>query len=342
MSKIFFNKNILITGICGTVGKELLRQVLDEKPNKVIGLDNNETGLFFIAEKHRLYHNTDFFFADIRDKDSLTQHMNGIDIVFHTAAMKHVIISERSPRDSIRSNVIGVQNVIDASLLQGVKRVIFTSSDKAVNPTNVMGTTKLMGERLMTAASAFSPLGGTIFATTRFGNVLGSRGSVIPIFKDQIAQGGPITITDDSMTRFIMSLEQSVRLVLDSVVLSKGGEVFVTKMPVIKIKDLAKVMIEEMAPQFGYDPKDISLETIGAKPGEKLYEELINEEETRRCIELEKYFVITPAFKSIYEHIIYEYPRTISSPIGRQYNSAQEEALTKGDLRKFLRKNNLI
>ncbi len=341
-NSIFTGKNILITGICGTVGRELLRQLLKEAPAKITGLDNSETELFLLADRYRLVPETDFFFADIRDLDSISQHMRGVDIVLHAAAMKHVIVSERSPRDAIRTNIKGVQNIIDAATVNNVDRVIFTSSDKAVNPTNVMGTSKLMGERLMTAASALSPESGPVFATTRFGNVLGSRGSVIPVFRNQIAGGGPVTVTDPAMTRFIMSLEQSVRLVLDSVAMARGGEVFVTKMPVINIKDLARVMVEMTAPLYGYAPDEIELETIGTKPGEKLYEELINEEEIRRCLELEKYFIIIPAFKSVYSHITYEYPDLVSPQVSQAYNSAREQPLSREELRKFLEGNSLI
>jgi FlaA1/EpsC-like NDP-sugar epimerase len=170
-----------------------------------------------------------------------------------------------------------------------------TSSDKAVNPTNVMGTSKLMAERLVTAANARARGNDQIFVSTRFGNVLGSRGSVIPLFLHQIRMGGPVTLTSSQMTRFIMTMEEAVNLVMDSLFLARGGEVFVTKMPVIRIRDLAEVMIEELAAEYGYRPSDIRIDVIGPRPGEKMYEELISEEEIQRSIELPKYFVIRPA-----------------------------------------------
>ena len=176
--------------------------------------------------------------------------MAGINLVFHTAAFKHVILCERSPFEAVQTNIIGIQNIIQAAIANQVARLIFTSSDKAVNPTNVMGTSKLMGERLMTAANGNACGNCQIFASTRFGNVLGSRGSVIPIFREQIKMGGPVTLTDPEMTRFIMSIKQAVQLVIDSAFLAQGGEVFVTKMPVIRIQDLAEVMINELAPNF--------------------------------------------------------------------------------------------
>ena len=189
-----------------------------------------------------------FQLGDVRDRDKLVQAMRGIDIVLHTAALKHVILCEQSPRDAVQTNIQGVQNLIDAATVNQVERVLFTSSDKAVNPTNVMGTSKLMGERLMTAANAHRRAGGPIFASTRFGNVLGSRGSVIPLFMRQISRGGPVTLTDPEMTRFIMTLREAVHLVMESTFLARGGEVFVTKMPIARIQDLAKVMVKTLAP----------------------------------------------------------------------------------------------
>ncbi|HKJ87815.1 MAG TPA: SDR family NAD(P)-dependent oxidoreductase, partial [Gammaproteobacteria bacterium] len=266
-------KRILVTGACGTVGDELVRQLLTDAafaPEEVIGLDNNESDLFFLDQEYLEDARARFFVADIRDRDELERRMRGVDVVFHTAALKHVILSERSPDQAVQTNILGVQNVIAAATATGVERVIFTSSDKAVNPTNVMGTSKLMGERLMTAANSNKRGDGPVFASTRFGNVLGSRGSVIPIFHNQIAAGGPVTLTDPDMTRFVMSIEESVRLVIDSAALAQGGEVFITKMPVVRIADLARVMIDELASGYGHDPESLSITEIGTKPGEKL------------------------------------------------------------------------
>jgi FlaA1/EpsC-like NDP-sugar epimerase len=335
-------KRVLITGVCGTVGRELLRQVCQQSPAQVIGLDNNESELFFVREEMRSQPEVQLYLGDMRDRDRLIAAMDGIDVVLHSAALKHVILCEQSPRDAIQSNILGVQNIIDAARAQRVERVLFTSSDKAVNPTNVMGTSKLMGERLMTAANAMRRGAGPIFASTRFGNVLGSRGSVIPLFRRQIAQGGPVTLTDARMTRFIMTLEAAVRLVMDSTFLAHGGEVFVTKMPVARIEDLAAVMIEELAPLHGYDPAQIAIETIGSKPGEKLYEELMNDEETRRTVELPNYFVVLPAFKSVYEDIDYCYPRMGELGIDRPYNSSVEPALGREALRQYLKEYGLL
>ncbi|MBA3015418.1 MAG: polysaccharide biosynthesis protein [Proteobacteria bacterium] len=338
-------KRILITGCSGTVGTELVHQLLSGlkyQISEMIGLDNNESELFFQDQHHLNDARARFFVADVRDKDELTCKMAGIDIVFHAAALKHVVLSERSPEQAVQTNIIGVQNVIAAAQANGVERVIFTSSDKAVNPTNVMGTSKLMGERLMTAANSNKRGNGPIFASTRFGNVLGSSGSVIPIFHNQIAKGGPVTLTHRDMTRFVMSIQESVRLVIDSAMLARGGEVFITKMPVVRIVDLAKAMINELAPVYGKRPEEIEITEIGTKPGEKLYEELMSPEETRRAIELKQYFSVMPAFRGIYHDIDYDYPGIIGSQVTNPYVSADETSLNVDQIRQLLKNYNLL
>lgn len=343
IANFFSDKRVLVTGACGTIGQELVRQLLEEyQVAELIGLDNNESELFFLEQRFLNYPNSSFFLADTRDGGKLSRKFKGIVVVFHTAAFKHVILCERSPFDAVQTNIIGVQNVIRSALENKVQRVIFTSSDKAVNPTNVMGTSKLMGERLMTAANSNLRDKGSIFASTRFGNVLGSRGSVIPIFREQIRKGGPITLTDPDMTRFIMSIRQAVQLVIDSAALSCGGEVFVTKMPVIRIKDLAEVMIYELADKFGQAPESIDIEIIGTKPGEKLYEELMTQEETRRTVELSRYFAVKPAFSSLYRDLQYSYPDIISQEIENPYHSDSEEPLSTDELRDFLYSTDLL
>jgi FlaA1/EpsC-like NDP-sugar epimerase len=345
MKSIFEGKSILVTGASGTVGSELIRQLLTQPeyaPAEVIGIDNNESQLFFLDQQYLNDSRANFFVADIRDRDELTTKMAGVDVVFHCAALKHVILCERSPEQVVQTNIQGVQNVIAAAQANGVEKVIFTSSDKAVNPTNVMGTSKLMGERLMTAANSNKRGKGPIFASTRFGNVLGSNGSVIPIFHNQIAKGGPITLTHRDMTRFVMSIEESVKLVIDSAMLAKGGEVFITKMPVVRIEDLANAMIEELAPRYGHSPKEIEKNEIGTKPGEKLYEELMSPEETRRAIGLKNYFSVLPAFRGIYHDIQYNYPELLTATVTNPYVSAEEQPLTVVQIRKLLHEYKLL
>jgi FlaA1/EpsC-like NDP-sugar epimerase len=341
---LFLNeKSILVTGACGTIGKELVRQLLEEyHVAELVALDNNESELFFLENRFSKHPQASFFLADVRDRDKLCKKLKGIDVVFHVAALKHITFCERSPFEAVQTNILGVQNIIYAAIEENVERVIFTSSDKAVNPTNVMGTSKLMGERLITAANSNRRGDGPIFASTRFGNVLGSRGSVIPIFHEQIRQGGPVTVTDSKMTRFIMSIKEAVKLVIDSASYACGGEVFITKMPVVRIRELAEIMIQELAPKYNHQPEAIQIDTIGVKPGEKMYEELMNLEETRRAWELTNYFVVLPAFAGLYHRITYTYSDVVSKTITNPYHSEIETKLSKDQLSEFLKKNNLL
>lgn len=342
---MFERQRILVTGAAGTVGAALVEHLLTDKryqPRQVIGLDNNESELFFTEHSHIADSRAEFFLTDVRDGDGLARFMDGIDIVFHLAGLKHVGLCERSPSDAVQTNINAVEVIIRAAKHYGVERVLFTSTDKAVNPTNVMGTSKLMAERIMTAANSYQRDEKPIFASTRFGNVLGSRGSVVPIFVRQIQTGGPVTLTDPEMTRFIMTTDEAVRLVVDSSLLARGGEVFITKMPVVRIADLAAVMIEELAPRFGYDPADIETRIIGTKPGEKLYEELMSDEETRRAVELENYFSVLPAFRGLYKTIDYGYPGMVANHVDRAYISTNEEPLGKAELLAYLRKHAIL
>jgi len=339
------NKRVLVTGACGTVGSRLVRQLLAgtvDGPEEVIGIDNNEGQLFFIDQQYLCEPRARFFLVDIRDRDELTRRMRGAQIVFHAAALKHVVLTERSPVQAIETNILGLQNVISAATECGVERVIFTSSDKAVNPTSVMGTSKLMGERLMTAANSSKRGSGPVFTSTRFGNVLGSSGSVIPIFHNQIAKGGPVTLTHRDMTRFVMTIDEAVGLVINSCQLAQGGEVFVTKMPVMRISDLALAMISELAPRYGFAAESISMTEVGTKPGEKLYEELMSHEETRRAVELESYFCVLPAFRGIYQDIPYNYEGIVSTEIATPYVSSRGLSLTVDEIKLLLIENGLL
>lgn len=346
----FSNKTVLVTGGCGTVGREIVRQLLDHSPRELRVIDSNESEIFFLEQELLDHHRNNpnrrisslCQIGDIRDADKLHMMCAGVDIVLHTAALKHVILCERAPFDAVQTNIMGVKNVIQAALANNVERVIFTSSDKAVNPTNVMGTSKLMGERLFTAANSLKMKCRTIFSSTRFGNVLGSRGSVIPIFARQIEAGGPVTLTDRRMTRFIMTLEESCRLVLSAAEKARGGEVFVTKMPVIQIADLARVMIDELAPQFGHNAEKMGLTEIGSKPGEKLYEELMSDEETRRTVELTEMFAVMPAFRSVYEDIAYDYADIVNSNVTDPYVSSPENSMTLDALRDYCLDHDLL
>lgn len=331
-------RTILVTGCCGTIGSALLAELGQRDDyDRIIGLDNNESGLFALSQKYR--DGFTFAFGDVRDEGRLETLFEGVDDVLHTAALKHVSSCEFSPTEAVKTNIMGVTNVITAAERKKVKRVLFTSSDKAVNPTNVMGTSKLMGERLMSAAQLANS--DTLFTSTRFGNVLGSHGSVFPLFKRQIAAGGPVTITDSQMTRFVMTTTDAVNLVLESLNLALGGDVFVSKMRALNIGDLARVMIERLAPFYGRNPEDIQVKIIGAKPGEKLYEELLTEEESGRALHVGNFYVILPAFRDMYG-IDYAYAGSGTHRRGEIYRSSEQPLMSRDEIAQWLKESGLL
>jgi len=294
MNKLFFyDKRILITGGTGTIGSQIIQELLPFQPHSIIvySRDENEQAAMENQFKNNIIK---FILGDIRDKNRLFKASRKVDYIFHTAALKHVNACEANPIEAVKTNILGTQNVIEAAILSRVHKVVLTSSDKAVNPTNTMGVTKLMAEKLMTAANFSRGSGTTIFASVRFGNVVGSRGSVIPIFKEQILKGGPVTVTNPAMTRFIMDNQDAVRLLFKAIESARGGEIFLAKMPVIKLGNLALAMVEELAPRNGYKPEDIEISIAGAKPGEKVYEELVSEDELTRVEEKNGLLIVKP------------------------------------------------
>lgn len=271
------DKSVLVTGASGTVGRGLLSAILRENPKSLRALDHHEHGLFEIQQEIGDRENVRWLLGDIRDEKRMSRAMEGVDVVFHAAALKHVSIGEYNPFEIVQTNLLGLQNVIQAAIDHDVERVIFTSSDKAVNPTNAMGASKMMGERLMIAAQSVRRH--TRFASVRFGNIIGSNGSVVPIFYNQIKKGNALTLTDKRMTRFVMEINHAVSLVLKAAEIAVGGEVFVLKMPVVRIEDLATTMIG----LFG--SKETEVQEIGIRRSEKLYEELLMEAEVDHSFE---------------------------------------------------------
>jgi FlaA1/EpsC-like NDP-sugar epimerase len=286
---IFEGKDILVTGGCGSIGSEIVRQLIAHGPRRIRVLDNNESGHWTLSQelKSDLIRN---LIGDVRDMERVRRSMDGVDIVFHAAALKHVPLCEYNPFEAVYTNVIGTRNVVAAAYECNVERMISISTDKAVNPINTMGATKLLGEKIV--VNAPSGLQTTQYCCVRFGNVLGSVGSVIPMFKQQIQQGGPVTITTADMTRFFMTIPQSVQLVLKAAHYMQGHEVFVLKMDVVRIVDLAEVMIELLAPKFGFEASRIPVTYIGKRPGEKTHEYLFTEEEAPYTEELDDMLVI--------------------------------------------------
>ncbi len=295
MVNIFRGKNIMVTGGTGSIGSDIVRKVLQREPEVVRVLSNDENCLFGLEQELRGYSNLRFLVGDVRDKERLQRALKNIDFVFHAAALKHVPLCEYNPFEAVKTNVLGTQNVIEVAMEEEVEKLITISTDKAVNPVNVMGATKLLAERLTISANYYKGERRTVFSCVRFGNVLDSRGSVVPSFREQIRKGGPLTLTNPDMTRFVMSIPKAVELVLEAAAMAQEGEIFIFKMPALRIGDLAEAMIEELAPQYGYARESIKVEISGKRAGEKIYEELLAADEATNASETENMFIITPA-----------------------------------------------
>ncbi|MFH1618097.1 MAG: UDP-N-acetylglucosamine 4,6-dehydratase family protein [Candidatus Margulisiibacteriota bacterium] len=292
MREYFEGKTVLVTGGTGSIGSEVVRQVFKFGPKAIRVLSNDEDAQFNLAQEFGIKGKVRFLFGDIREEKRVRLSMEDVDIVFHAAAMKHVPTCEFNPFEAVKTNVIGTQNVMKEALAGDVKKVITISTDKAVNPINVMGATKLLAERLTISAHHYRGNKSTVFSCVRFGNVLASRGSVIPIFMKQISQGGPLTITNPKMTRFIMHIHQSVGLILKAAMIARGGEIFILKMPALTVGDLAEAMIEKYASRFGHVPEKIKTEVVGMRPGEKFHEELMTHMEAQNAAERDGMYVI--------------------------------------------------
>ncbi|MBL4994117.1 short-chain dehydrogenase [Enterococcus xinjiangensis] len=286
------NKVILVTGAGGSIGSEICRQIIQFDPAKLLLLGHGENSIYLIDRELRTHHQkcpTEIvpIIADIQDRKKINEIMEQYhpDIVYHAAAHKHVPLMEYNPKEAVKNNIFGTKNVAEAAKAAKVKNFVMVSTDKANNPPNVMGSTKRIAEMIVTG---LNEEGCTKFSAVRFGNVLGSRGSVIPVFREQIAQGGPVTVTDFRMTRYFMTIPEASRLVIQSGALAKGGEIFILDMSEpVKIVDLAKNMIR----LSGYSEDEIEIIETGIRPGEKLYEELLLDKERNDEAVYEKIFV---------------------------------------------------
>src|SRR5512138_540861 len=277
------NQNILITGGTGSFGKKFVEVALrDLQPRKVIVFSRDELKQHEMRVSGFDHPSLRYFIGDVRDRERLVRAMHGVDIVVHAAALKQVPACEYNPMEAVKTNIMGTSNVVEAALDCGVKKVLALSTDKAVNPVNLYGATKLAAEKLTVQSNAYAAGSSTRYACVRYGNVVGSRGSVVPVFLNQ-RDSGTVTITDERMTRFWLSLEQGVRFVIECIEQMQGGEVFVPKIPSMKVIDLAKAIAPEAA-----------ISVIGIRPGEKLHEVLISEDEARNTVEREHMFVVKP------------------------------------------------
>ena len=280
------NRTILITGGTGSFGHQFVDYVLKNyKPKKIIIYSRDEYKQFVMDNEHKEHRDVlRYFIGDVRDEGRLKRAMNGVDYVIHAAALKQVPACEYNPIEAIKTNINGAVNVINASLDAGVKKVVALSTDKSVNPINLYGGTKLVSDKLFIAANSYSGDNGTIFSIVRYGNVAGSRGSVIPFFDNIIKNGGTeLPITDYRMTRFWISLEEGVKLVIKALEESRGGETFISKIPSFKITDLAQAMLP------GCDMPE-----VGIREGEKLHEIMITTEDSLHTYEYEKHFIVYP------------------------------------------------
>ena len=278
------DKVVLVTGGTGSFGKAFVTKVLqDDEVSKIIVFSRDELKQFEMAEKINSP-KLRYFLGDVRDYQRLLRATDGVDLIVHAAAMKQIPASEYNPMEAIKTNVLGAENIVNAALENGIQRVVALSTDKAANPANLYGATKLCSDKLMVAGNVLAGSRDTRFSAVRYGNVLGSRGSVIPFFLDR-AKSGSIPITDERMTRFWLTIQEGVQFVLDSFERMHGGEIFVPKIPSFKVTDVAKVVCPE-----------IPTVIIGIRPGEKLHEVMITEDDSHNTYEFEKYYaIISPA-----------------------------------------------
>jgi UDP-N-acetylglucosamine 4,6-dehydratase len=316
--------SVLITGGTGSLGKSLANYLLKETNIRRIAIFSRDE----LKQQHmRVQFKDDprlrWFIGDVRDLNRLKRALHGVDYVIHAAALKQVDTGEYNPMEFVKTNVLGSQNVIDASISSGVKRVVALSTDKASSPINLYGATKLTADKLFVAANNYSIAYGTSFSVVRYGNVMGSRGSVIPFFQETAAQGKPLPVTDLRMTRFWISIESAVQFVIDSLVMMKGGELYVPKIPSMKIIDLAHAV-----------SPDAKLVEIGMRPGEKLHEEMISADDSRRTIILENRYVVTP----VVAEWGYEPPKGSQMAEGLAYRSDTNDLwMSESDIKNFIK-----
>ncbi len=328
------DKSILITGGTGSFGKKFAKRALTYfNPKKVIIYSRDEYKQYLMKREFTEYKKQlRFFIGDVRDRDRLYRAFDDVDIVVHAAALKHVPLMEYNPIEAVKTNINGAKNVIDAAIDRGVKKVVALSTDKAVNPVNLYGATKLVSDKLFISANAYAGGKKTRFSVVRYGNVAGSRGSVIPFFMKLSKEGTKeLPITDFRMTRFWISLDEGVDLVLKAIKESKGGEIYISKIPSFKITDLARAI----------NPK-CKLKEVGIREGEKLHEVMITEEDSRTTYEYEKHYIIYPNFDWWdYKQYFTEGGKKVKE--GFRYSSDKNEKwLSVEDLRELLNRIDVV
>lgn len=323
-------KTILVTGGTGSFGKKFIRTVFEKYPDvkKVIVFSRDEYKQFVMQNLPEFKPYQDklrFFLGDVRDKERLLRAFDGVDVVIHAAALKQVPACEYNPFEAIKTNVMGAQNVIEAAIDKNVKRVVALSTDKACAPINLYGATKLCSDKLFIAGNVYCGFKDTKFSVVRYGNVAGSRGSVIPFFKKLVDEGAEeLPITDINMTRFWLKLEQAVEMVMEAIENMQGGELYVKKIPSMKMPDLAKAI----AP-------NLKIKEVGIRPGEKIHEQMITKEDARNTLEFDEYYIILPEIDI--EHISHKYPKGKPVAADFEYHSGNNDRwLTINDMKKLI------
>ncbi len=333
---VFFKgKKILVIGGTGTVGRNVIKHLQMQNPKLIKVFSRDEYRQHLLKNELGNNDQIQYIIGDVRNYDRLESAMQGIDYVFHLAAMKHVPACEANPFEAVLTNIIGTKNVIHAAIKNKVKKMVYTSTDKAISPTNTYGATKLIAEKIIQSSVALGD-NSTIIACVRFGNIIGSRGSVVPLFKNQIINDRKITATDLNMTRFMMTVDEATMLTMKALEKAKGGDIFVLKMPVITLKDLATVTIEETCHKYNIPKDEITIENIGLRPGEKMYEELMTYNESRIALESSNMFVI-PADESNRDSNEPFKPAKIGA-----YSSNNERPLSVEEIRQLIKKENII
>lgn len=291
----FQGKTILVTGGTGSIGSEIVRQLLKYKPRQIRIYSRDEFKQFNLQNEfvNLPIGLISYLIGDVRDKERLMMACEGVDIIFHAAALKHVPFCEYNPFEAVKTNVFGTQNIAECAREQNVENVVAISTDKAASPINTMGATKLLAEKIILNAQNYVGDRKTKYTVVRFGNVFGSRGSVVPLFIDQIKKRKEITLTDPEMTRFLISIPQAVNLVFKACIISKGKDLFILKMPVVNLLELAEVMIDVFSKQYDFKKEDVKIKITGKRKSEKKYELLISEEESDYIYENGDMFCLT-------------------------------------------------
>lgn len=323
-------KSILVTGGTGSFGKKFIKTVLENYPEveRIVVFSRDEYKQFVMQNmpEFKPYKNKlRFFIGDVRDKERLLRAFDGVDVVIHAAALKQVPACEYNPFEAVKTNVMGAQNVIDAAIDKGVKRVVALSTDKACAPINLYGATKLCSDKLFIAGNSYCGSKETRFSVVRYGNVAGSRGSVIPFFKKLVEEGATeLPITDMTMTRFWLKLEQAVEMVLEAIQNMQGGELYVKKIPSMIMPDLAKAI----AP-------NLKIKEVGIRPGEKIHEQMITREDARNTLEFDEYYIILPEIDL--ENITHKYPKGKPVAADFEYHSGNNDRwLSVEDMKKLI------